>query len=1601
MASGSDTDSQTFEKWYDHEMANEPKADSDLDTKNEKFVEDFSWSVNDKDNYMQTEHSGSASPSESMPLSMPKNWMQVERLKQLQKQMMKQEMFFNYKQIKKESHDNTESPYSFSAHDTSDTEHMQSESDEFSFEDIDTPLYIADVPQLDDEKTMCGYDGDTDDGQWFNGPKTKSKLKPHTHKKRNQNKPCSNVKRSKKEKKTAIKEEIVGFNDSYPSHHQDISVSQDLEPLSAIAINNSLKTVIASIGLEHVYMSVENKEKPLWAKGIGDGYKGASPDVNRTVTAPSSKERFAFNVIDELRNTLHKRMSIEQESFIVSKCTNEQIGNKTNVIKSAEKEIKPQNQGYENHMSKKSPSLTNVSDCHTLSAQHYLEQLSRENCKLIGKLSNVASIEESSCHQDIQTVDRQISKFETQHPDDEKKLEILRREMSIKRNLLEYLKRLKDKSSAHANTSQSSTEDINEKLLNTLPSMNSAMRMALISQLKESYQTKNPVNICSKEKNVLKVDYLEDPPKITALIKQEVHNEGLRENTSSADQKIAECGLSSLSPNNNQSNLDVVFQLNKSVQYQTQNDKPASTQYPLFNEHSSECENSSRTKTEQNQTEYNQILQEQKNILPSRNMALSNSLLPSIVSMSTNSSVSLSQTSGQSLRPLFILADKKCISSTGMVSSVNTVVRHPVGLTRMVGNGKQQFLIFSAPSSTLADMQKSLSLTSACSSIPIARVAVAPSQPLTSLLASTKSPMCSVGLSSSDCKALPTSLLSIPIVNAQESASGIQSTDRASMAAPNVFTLVNQTGNHVLLKCPVILQNQNYKPETSGSVGQGSPQDLSAGNKSSVNQFLTQVSNFANVLNGQPVTADSQLLPVVSASKSSAVPNKTSPASVISSMDSYITVSKKKRDKTKPAVKTEKLKVEDLNKEKRACLKDKPTANGQMRPQKQKPSKSTSDYKSLGHEGSGQSVHFICQKPITDIIEAPPTDVPPVPFVDFPARIVITKVGNKPQIVASPLKVKSITQMEDCTDDEKESSDISLKEPIKNKEQTDSINMLLNPQLLNSCYGEKNQCTDESLMTGSKSPKLDEASPAPVSNDIEIASEISQLTNKASFKRKTQLIETYLMSNKASDVPNTDDMQTPDINGRLDNSSKTNVTRDKADSNNAADCIMKNHSIANMKSDESVQKSNCLSNEKTKLPQDSNSSASQPSVTPNTPSGKKFIKTKFIILKGEICDRWLQVKRRTGFGDMSDPTFVHYLLRLEEARQVHVNSDASCQGCPFNVVDGTSRPSSVTELQANNTALKTCTGVKRQLEGMYKVGCAPAKKAKFYSNATEKQMSWAKEVFRDFMREIGLNCTDFEHQTPSWINRQLCCFYMHARMLDGSLFSVEDLQTFRRALSLYLSSLPSGNHVTVSIAQDINYADSNTVLAKVMSERLLKPSFDDLAMPAVITNSDMEKLYRSETLSDKNPVALSWKVWFDIVYHLCRGKMPRCVLRNLKKQELVLQSDEHGVYYSFSVIGYLSDEQLLKMYATPGVPEKCPVRTTSLYISKLHEKCEALFQYPCRNWTAQISQWYTPEPVCRDKLDQMMQRISLHAHLSHVYSNESVIYTARRKAVRS
>ena len=72
----------------------------------------------------------------------------------------------------------------------------------------------------------------------------------------------------------------------------------------------------------------------------------------------------------------------------------------------------------------------------------------------------------------------------------------------------------------------------------------------------------------------------------------------------------------------------------------------------------------------------------------------------------------------------------------------------------------------------------------------------------------------------------------------------------------------------------------------------------------------------------------------------------------------------------------------------------------------------------------------------------------------------------------------------------------------------------------------------------------------------------------------------------------------------------------------------------------------------------------------------------------------------------------------------------------------------------------------------------------------------------------------------------------------------------------------------------------------------------------------------------------------------------------------------------------------------------CPMKTFMTYISKLHPRCDYLWQQPkeLENMT-DVDVWYKPAKIGENPLASFMSRISHHAKLSKVYTNHSIRVT--------
>ena len=208
---------------------------------------------------------------------------------------------------------------------------------------------------------------------------------------------------------------------------------------------------------------------------------------------------------------------------------------------------------------------------------------------------------------------------------------------------------------------------------------------------------------------------------------------------------------------------------------------------------------------------------------------------------------------------------------------------------------------------------------------------------------------------------------------------------------------------------------------------------------------------------------------------------------------------------------------------------------------------------------------------------------------------------------------------------------------------------------------------------------------------------------------------------------------------------------------------------------------------------------------------------------------------------------------------------------------------------------------------------------------------------------------DFENLKEDVLAVYLRRFYAEVRTKDGRQYSKKSMLAIRSALFRYLTQ--PLNNVTFNILTDTEFIAANNVLTGVC--RKLKATGQDLSKHHLpIKKDDLAIMYVSEVLSDKDPVALQRKVFFETVLHF--GRRGREGLRQMKKSDIIFTLDENGKEYATLAGNPLEKnhqgfssregEHIQIMYGTGEA--NCPLGSLKFYLTKLNEMCEALFQRP-------------------------------------------------------
>ena len=142
-------------------------------------------------------------------------------------------------------------------------------------------------------------------------------------------------------------------------------------------------------------------------------------------------------------------------------------------------------------------------------------------------------------------------------------------------------------------------------------------------------------------------------------------------------------------------------------------------------------------------------------------------------------------------------------------------------------------------------------------------------------------------------------------------------------------------------------------------------------------------------------------------------------------------------------------------------------------------------------------------------------------------------------------------------------------------------------------------------------------------------------------------------------------------------------------------------------------------------------------------------------------------------------------------------------------------------------------------------------------------------------------------------------FFANAKKADGSKFKAGALQTLRFGLRRhYLDSMG------VDIVKDKAFSHSSEVFKAALVD-LRRKGLGNVDHHPTITKPDMAKLYSNETFvfNTNTPQGLLKKVWFEVMYFLCRRGQEN--LRAMSKETFQLAVDSTGKRYIYQKVDEL------------------------------------------------------------------------------------------------
>lgn len=244
----------------------------------------------------------------------------------------------------------------------------------------------------------------------------------------------------------------------------------------------------------------------------------------------------------------------------------------------------------------------------------------------------------------------------------------------------------------------------------------------------------------------------------------------------------------------------------------------------------------------------------------------------------------------------------------------------------------------------------------------------------------------------------------------------------------------------------------------------------------------------------------------------------------------------------------------------------------------------------------------------------------------------------------------------------------------------------------------------------------------------------------------------------------------------------------------------------------------------------------------------------------------------------------------------------------------------------------------------------------------------------DWLSLHGMNI-QFEQFSDEQIDQMLMGFYTSGQKKDGAPFSATALLAFRTAVNRYLNN-KCGRQI--SIATSHCFKQSNALLSRLMST--------SVKMNKSILVQDIKLMYTSGALSNSNPEALLYKVWFELQMHF-RSKID---WSKVYAEHFFFSHNQAGkLTVTWNTCGLGTCTQMTVFEATGG--RYCSVESLRVYMEHHNHACKMLLQIPASKDLQGKGIWYLPEEIRDHRERGFMKKISSQAKLSQSYTNACVI----------